>query len=52
MSAWLAWLFIHLIFLIGFRNRTAMLLQWMYSYFSFKRSARIITCLPPEVGED
>jgi NADH dehydrogenase len=46
--AWLAWLFIHLIFLIGFRNRLAVLFQWTYSYFSYKRSARIITYLPPE----
>ena len=44
--AWLAWLFIHLIFLIGFRNRLAVLFQWTYSYFSFRRSARIITYLP------
>ncbi len=43
MIAWLAWLFIHLIFLIGFRNRTSVLFQWMYSYFSYQRSARIIT---------
>ncbi len=46
--AWLAWLFIHLIFLIGFRNRLAVLIQWAYSYFAYKRSARIITYLPPE----
>jgi NADH dehydrogenase len=46
--AWLAWLFIHLIFLIGFRNRLAVLFQWTYSYFSFRRSARIITYLPPD----
>jgi NADH dehydrogenase len=46
--AWLAWLFIHLIFLIGFRNRLAVLFQWAYSYFSYKRSARIITYPPPE----
>jgi NADH dehydrogenase len=45
--AWLAWLFIHLIFLVGFRNRTSVLFQWAYSYFSFKRSARLITNLPP-----
>jgi NADH dehydrogenase len=51
-TAWLAWLFIHLIFLIGFRNRLAVLFQWTYSYFSFRRSARIITYLPPESGED
>lgn len=46
--AWLAWLFVHLIFLIGFRNRLAVLFQWAYSYFSYKRSARIITYLPPQ----
>ena len=46
--AWLAWLFIHLIFLIGFRNRLAVLLQWTYAYFAYKRGARIITNLPPE----
>jgi NADH dehydrogenase len=43
MAAWLAWLFIHLIFLVGFRNRTSVLFQWTYSYFSYKRSARLIT---------
>lgn len=41
--AWLAWLFIHLLFLIGFRNKLAVLLQWTYSYFTYKRGARIIT---------
>jgi NADH dehydrogenase len=45
--AWLAWLFVHLIFLIGFRNRLAVLLQWTYSYFAYKRGARIITNSPP-----
>ena len=49
--AWLAWLFVHLIFLVGFRNRTAVLFQWAYSYFSNRRSARIITYLPPEPEE-
>ncbi|HUA37373.1 MAG TPA: NAD(P)/FAD-dependent oxidoreductase [Candidatus Sulfopaludibacter sp.] len=48
--AWLAWLFVHLIFLIGFRNRLAVLLQWTYSYFTYKRGARIITG-SPETGE-
>ena len=43
--AWVAWLFIHLIFLIGFRNKLAVLLQWTYSYFTYKRGARIITFL-------
>ena len=44
--AWLAWLLVHLVFLIGFRNRLAVLLQWTYSYFAYKRGARIITSLP------
>jgi len=47
LLAWLAWLFIHLIFLVGFRNRIAVLMQWAYSYFTYKRSARLITYLPP-----
>jgi NADH dehydrogenase len=41
--AWLLWLFVHLIFLIGFRNKAAVLLQWGYSYLTYKRGARIIT---------
>jgi NADH dehydrogenase len=49
--AWLAWLFVHLIFLIGFRNRLAVLLQWTYSYFTYKRGARIITHSPPESAD-
>jgi NADH dehydrogenase len=51
LIAWLAWLFIHLIFLIGFRNRASVLFNWTYSYFSYKRSARLITYLPPEPAE-
>jgi NADH dehydrogenase len=50
--AWLAWLFVHLIFLIGFRNKLFVLMQWTYSYFMYKRSARIITYLPPEWAEE
>jgi NADH dehydrogenase len=41
-TAWLAWLGVHLVFLIGFRNRFAVLFQWAYSYFTYKRGARII----------
>jgi NADH dehydrogenase len=47
--AWLAWLGVHLIFLVGFRNRAAVLLQWMYSYFTYKRGARIIFGKPGEM---
>jgi NADH dehydrogenase len=50
--AWVAWLFVHLIFLIGFRNKLAVLLQWIYSYFTYKRSARIITYLPTEERQE
>jgi len=51
LLAWLAWLFVHLIFLIGFRNKLTVLLQWAYSYFAYKRSARIITSLPAQKPE-
>ena len=44
-TAWIAWLFVHLIFLIGFRNKIAVLLQWFYSYLSYRRGSRIITGL-------
>jgi NADH dehydrogenase len=40
--AWMAWLMVHLIFLIGFRNRISVLIQWIYSYFTYKRGARIV----------
>lgn len=40
--AWLMWLFVHLIFLAGFRNRLAVMFQWFYSYVFYKRGARII----------
>ncbi len=41
--AWLAWLFIHIFFLIGFRNRLAVMFDWAWSYFTYNRSARLIT---------
>jgi NADH dehydrogenase len=41
--AWLAWLFIHLFFLIGFRNRVLVLIQWAWSYLTYERGARLIT---------
>lgn len=40
--AWLMWLFVHLLFLIGFRNKLSVLLSWSYSYFTYKRGARVI----------
>jgi NADH:ubiquinone reductase (H+-translocating) len=41
--AWLAWLFIHIFFLIGFRNRLVVMIQWAWSYFTYERGARLIT---------
>jgi len=43
VAAWLAWLFVHVIFLVGFRNRLAVLFQWAWAYFSFNKGARLIT---------
>jgi NADH dehydrogenase len=43
LPAWLAWLGVHIAFLIGFRNRVAVLLEWAWSYATFKRDARLIT---------
>ena len=41
--AWLAWLFIHIFFLIGFRNRLIVMFQWAWSYLTYERGARLIT---------
>jgi NADH dehydrogenase len=41
--AWLTWIFVHIFFLIGFRNRVLVLIQWAWSYFTYGRGARIIT---------
>jgi NADH dehydrogenase len=53
--AWLTWIFVHIFFLIGFRNRIMVLLQWAWSYVTYSRGARLIigatntpgTSLPP-----
>ena len=41
--AWLLWLFVHIFFLIGFRNRLMVMIQWAWSYVTFDRGARLIT---------
>ncbi len=41
--AWCAWLFIHLIFLVSFRNKVTVLASWAYAYFTYGRGARLIT---------
>jgi NADH dehydrogenase len=41
--AWLSWLFIHIFFLIGFRNRVIVMIQWAWAYLTYERGARLIT---------
>jgi NADH dehydrogenase len=41
--AWVAWLGVHIFFLIGFENRVLVLIQWAASYLSYARGARLIT---------
>jgi NADH dehydrogenase len=41
--AWIAWLGVHLMFLVSFRSKLSVLIQWTYSYFTYKRGARVIT---------
>ena len=51
--AWMAWLVIHLMFLSGLRNKVSVVLSWMYSWFTYNRSSRVIygveTPVPPAV---
>ena len=47
LVAWLAWLLIHIFYLIGFRNRAFVLAGWAWHYLTFRRGARIITNVPP-----
>ena len=46
--AWAAWLLIHILFLIGFRNRFAVVLEWAVAYLTYDRGARLITGTLPE----
>ena len=43
LFAWLAWLFVHIVFLVGFRNRLLVLIQWAWAYITFDKGARLIT---------
>lgn len=40
--AWLGWLFVHLLYLVGFKNRVTVLFSWIWSYFTYRRESRII----------
>lgn len=55
--AWWFWLFLHIMYLAGFRNRLSVLIEWAYSYFTYERGARLITrgerppaAAPPAAG--
>lgn len=43
LLAWLIWIFVHIFFLIGFRNRIMVMLQWAWAYLTYQRGARLIT---------
>jgi NADH dehydrogenase len=43
LLAWLAWLFVHIVYLIGYRNRLVVMINWAWSYFTYQRGARLIT---------
>ena len=42
LAAWLFWLFAHIYFLIGFRNRLIVMVDWAWAYFTYERSARVV----------
>jgi NADH dehydrogenase len=48
--AWLMWLFIHVVKLIGFRSRLSVMTQWAFAYFTYQRSVRLITHDQTEVS--
>ena len=50
--AWLAWCFIHILYLIGFRNRLLVFIQWVWSYVRYRRGARLITERDWKLGAD
>ena len=57
LIAWLAWLFVHLILLVGFNNRILVFMSWAISYITFSKGSRIISGNPPSrvvapVGSD
>jgi NADH dehydrogenase len=47
--AWLLWLFIHLLYLVGFQSRLVVLIQWAFQYLTFNRGARLITGENPDL---
>jgi NADH dehydrogenase len=52
LVAWLLWCVVHIFFLIGFRNRVRVMLEWMWYYITFKPGARVIYQLPQQFREN
>jgi len=50
--AWWTWLFVHIMYLAGFRNRLSVLLEWGYSFFTYQRGARLITAGSPAPAKE
>jgi NADH dehydrogenase len=50
--AWLLWLFIHILFLVDFRNRLAVVTEWAWAYLTWQRSSRVILTAPERVKDD
>ena len=48
---WLGWLFIHLVYLPGYRDRVSVFSDWAYNYFTWDRRARLITDMTPSPAE-
>jgi NADH dehydrogenase len=47
--AWMLWAFVHVLHLVGFRNRASVLMEWAYSYLTYERGVRLITGATPAV---
>ena len=50
VPGWLAWLFLHLVMLVGFRNRANVLVNWAWNYVTYDRASRLILDPPTSVG--
>ena len=52
LLAWLVWLFVHLMYLVGFQNRLIVFIRWAFNYMTYNRGARLITGDPEPLGEE
>lgn len=46
LAAWLVWVFVHILYLVGFRNRLLVMIQWSWAYLTYQRGIRLITGRP------